>query len=116
MSNHSKSQAKQMLIKFLQETRNTSDFTFKIRGDESEAKRFIHRMRVELSRMRDRVKEAGRIPKEFKMLIIDLTFDSMDGPAGVTTVVLQKHEGKNVGIAEDMDEIFDDLAGGSVIK
>lgn len=108
-----RSQAKLMMIKFLRETREVDTFSFRIRGDKEDAKRFVHRMRVELSRMRDAVKESGRVPKEFKVLLEELSFDAMEG---ITTILLKKSEGRVVQIAEEVHEIFDDLAGGARIK
>jgi hypothetical protein len=112
------SQAKQMMINFLKGTRETSEFKFKLVGDDADAKKFVHRMRVELSRMRDTVKDSGRVPKEFKMRLvsIEIGVESAMGKAITkATVTLQKQEGKAEAIAEEMNDIFDDLAGGSVI-
>jgi hypothetical protein len=108
-----KSQAKLMMIKFLRDTRETPDFSFRIRGDLDDAKKFVHRMRVELSRMRDTVKDSGRVPKEFKVLMGELNFDFGEG---ITTIELKKSEGRTVEIAEDVQEIFDDLAGGERLQ
>ena len=113
MTNKTRSQPKQMMIRFIKETIKKQDFTFRLRGDESDAKRFVHRMRVELSRMRDTVKESGRVPKEFKVLLHDVVHEPMEG---VTTIVLRKSEGKTVQIAEEVNEIFDDIAGGERIQ
>lgn len=113
MSANTKSQAKLMMINFLRNTRNEIEFKFKLRGTPEDARKFIHRMRVELSRMRDTVKDAGRVRKEFKMIVVDVTYLLKNNTSVVT---LQKIEGKAEQIAEEVDEIFEDLAGGVVIK
>ena len=110
MSSKTKSQAKLMMIKFIKATVNDPLFSFRLRGDEEDAKKFVHRMRVELSRMRDIVKESGRMPKEFKVLTDSIEHNPMDG---ITLITLRKSVGANAAIAEDLDEIFDEIAGGN---
>ena len=113
MSTKTKSQPKQMMIKFIKETVQNPEFQFRLRGNEDDAKRFVHRMRVELSRMRDVVRESGRVPKEFKVLLHEIDFDPMQG---ISTITLIKTEGKTIHIAEEINEIFDDLASGEMIR
>lgn len=113
MSTNTKSQAKLMIINFLRSTREDAIFKFKLGGDTEAANKFIHRMRVELSRMRDIVKDTGRVPKEFKMIVVDVTFAIATNTSVIT---LQKVEGKVEAIAEEINEIFDDIAGGAVLK
>ncbi len=113
MSTVTKSQAKLMIINFLRSTREDSEFKFKLRGDTEEANKFIHRMRVELSRMRDVVKDSGRVPKEFKMIVEGIEFLAATNTSIVT---LKKQEGKVEAIAEEINEIFEDIAGGAVLK
>lgn len=113
MSNTTKSPAKLMIINFLRSTREETEFKFKLRGDREDAHKFIHRMRVELSRMRETVKDSGRVPKEFKVLVASVEFT----PETNTSLVrLKKQEGKVEQIAEEIDEIFEDLAGGAILK
>ncbi len=113
MSTNTKSQAKLMIINFLRSTREDTEFKFKLHGDTEDANKFIHRMRVELSRMRDVVKDAGRVPKEFKMIVVAVDFSAATNTSAVT---LQKVEGKVEQIAEEINEIFEDLAGGAILK
>ena len=107
--NTTKSPAKLMLIKFLQATRDKDQFQFRLHGTPEEAQKFIHRMRVELSRMREMVKESGRTRKEFKMMLQAITFDTK---SGISISTLKKVEGKSMQIDEDVSEIFDTLAKG----
>lgn len=102
-----------MIINFLRSTRENAQFQFKLQGDTEAANKFIHRMRVELSRMRDIVKDSGRVPKEFKMIVDSVIF----APGTNTSIItLQKQEGKQEAIAEEINEIFDDIAGGAILK
>lgn len=39
-------------------------------GDEEQAKKYIHRMRVELSRMRNEIRKGNKIPVRFKMIVV----------------------------------------------
>ena len=113
MAGKTTSQAKKMMIKFLEHTREQSEFSFKIKGTSEDAEKFVHRMRVELSRMRDIVKSSGRVPKEFKMLTDEIEHDTMEG---ITVVKLKRVEGKTIQIAEDVEKIFNDIAGGEIIQ
>ena len=113
MSNNTKSQPKLMVINFLRSTREETEFKFKLRGDSEDARKFIHRMRVELSRMRETVKDSGRVPKEFKVLVSSVEFNNVTNTSLVT---LKKQVGEVEQIAEEVDEIFEDIAGGAIIK
>ena len=109
MTATSRSMPKKMMIKFIQKTVETPEFKFKLHGSEEDAKRFVHRMRVELSRMRDIVRDSGRVPKEFKVLLHNLEPDPLEG---VTTITLLKTKGRTLQIADEVREIFDDIAEG----
>lgn len=113
MPKRTKSLAKQQMIKFIQETKENPVFKLKLRGNQEDAEKFVHRMRVELSRMRDIVKQQGRVPKEFKVMTDEIFHDKVEN---ITTVKLRKVEGKDIQIADDLDDIFDDLAGGVRIQ
>ena len=102
-----------MMIEFLKATRESPTFSFKLRGRTEDAKSFIHRMRVELSRMRDSVIQSGKVPKEFKVLVDDIAYDS---ETQVSTVTLRKAYGTNVQIADDVAEIFNEISAGNQIQ
>ncbi len=109
----STSKAKQTVINFVKETREQPHFTFTVNGNEADAKVFIHRMRVELSRMRDAVKSSGRTIKEFKMKVVAI---EVEEEQNISVVTLEKVEGKTNEIAEEIREIFDELDGGAMIQ
>ena len=112
MSGRIKSKPKLQVIEFLKETREMDEYSFVHYGTETEARSFIHRMRVELSRMRDVVREAGRVPREFKMLVVELEYDAVKNQ---TLVKLRKADGPNTAIAEEINEIFNDIAAGEAL-
>lgn len=114
MAGKTKSEPKRIMIEFIRATANgNSIFKFRLRGGETEARNFVHRMRVALSRMRDIVKQSGRVPKDFKVLLHDIDFDP---DTGVSTVTLRKSEGSDIHITAEVEEIFDDIAGGKPIE
>lgn len=108
-----KSEPKQKVIEFIKSTvvdpenPNASFFQFAIYGSEEDAKRFVHRMRVELSRLRDIVKQQGRIPREFKMLAEEYVFDKT---IGQTQIFLRRSEGRQEVVDPAVAELFDDIA------
>ena len=109
----SRSEPKQKVIDFVKSTKvdpnNTalSLFQFAIHGTEEDAKRFVHRMRVELSRLRELVRQQNREPREFKMLVSRYTYER-----GVhqTTITLQRTEGRSEIVDPEIAAIFDDIA------
>ena len=109
----SKSEPKQKVIDFVKATKVDPDdkalslFTFAIYGSEEDAKRFVHRMRVELSRLRELVRQQNREPREFKMLASAYTYDR---DVGQTTIILQRVEGKQECVDPEVAAAFDDLA------
>ena len=106
------SDARNKIIEFVRTTKTRDEFSFFVRGNEEEAKKFIQCMRQELSRMRDIVKKRGHYPTPFKM---NLSLLEHDETMGRTRIVLTRNR-KNEIIAEEMSEIFDELAGGNLIE
>lgn len=107
---------KQQLILFLKNSKLDTDYKFIVlMNDEAKvefsADRFVHRMRVELSRMRNYVRHRrGRIPKQFKVLFIN----SENVTTGVEITLKKSHEGHEV--SSEIDEILDKLDGGKPIN
>lgn len=99
--------AKLALMKFLKETNSPQPADFVIVLENStikNAEKFVHRMRVELSRMRDMVRENGMIPRPFKMICVSIKeVDSR------ITITLRKQLSKTMKISEDVEEVFDVL-------
>ncbi len=98
---------KKKLISFLTNAELDVDYSFSVDIPASDALTFVHRMRVELSRFREKVRQRKRIPKHFKMLYIGVesTGDNK------CTITLKKSVSRN-DISQELDDIFDQVAGG----
>ena len=107
-----KSIPKQKLISFLKNAVEGEDYIFTVDIPVGSALNFVHRMRVELSRFREKVRERDRIPKQFKMLYIESK--AVEGNPNSCTITLRRSlSGHNV--SNVIDDIFDEVAGGSKI-
>lgn len=106
---NTKSPARQMMIEFIKATRENPVFSFKIKGNEESAKSFVHRMRVELSRMREVVIQKGETPRPFKVKMQTVEYDRKTDS---TIVTLKKEQGVDVQIATDIQSIFNEISGG----
>lgn len=102
-----KSLPKRKLVSFLQNAEMDQDFAFTVDIPIGEALNFVHRMRVELSRFRDKVRKQARTPKHFKMLYIK----SEENGTEKCTITLKKSLSRN-DVSEELDSIFDVVAGG----
>ncbi len=70
MSTRRKSKVKDTLLKFIKTTKDGESFTFVVDGDKIVAANFIHRMRVELSRLREQVRQKlHKVPNHFKVYV-----------------------------------------------
>ncbi len=105
--NNVKSLPKRKLVSFLQEAEMDVDFKFSVAIPASEALTFVHRMRVELSRFRTKVRNRKRVPKHFKMLYIGVKETGKNS----CIITLKKSLSSN-DVSEELDEIFDKVAGG----
>lgn len=85
-------------------------FVFEYRGTKSDAEKFIHKMRVELSRLRGKVREQGYIPTPWKMILISIEeitkLDENKQSSKLCRVTLKKTK-KGVQALEDLSEIMD---------
>jgi hypothetical protein len=109
-----RSPAKLQAIDFVKSTNEENEeYVFSVNGNEEAARRFVHRMRVELSRMRGYVKRRGRAIKHFKMIIVG--FETNPDNAKQTIVTLRRTV-SNDNVDADVDAILDNgLAGGQLI-
>lgn len=101
-----RSPAKNKLIEFIFATRDSDEkeWEFSVEGNKEFAESFVHRMRVELSRLRKKNERKGNVNRPFKILLISLT----ELPGGRTKIVLKKSmEGHQ--IYDAVAEIFSDL-------
>lgn len=66
------SPAKARVIDFVKTTGLGEQYSFEFEGSESDARKYVHNMRVHLSRMRDIVRSAGGTVLPFKMKLISI--------------------------------------------
>ncbi len=104
---------KQKLIEFLKNSVAEEAYLLVIPVPVSEAEAFIHRMRVELSRFREKVRDRGRVPKTFKMLYIKTETKAID--INTCSVTLMKSTG-GYAVDAEIDAIFEQVAGGRVLS
>lgn len=100
------SPAKTKLFEFLGQTQMQEDFVFENKGTETQAREFVHRMRVELSRLREIAKEREIVPKHFKMLL-----KSIECSGTVCKITLTKATSR-LDVSNEIDAIFDMIGGG----
>jgi len=104
-----KSLPKRKLISFLQKADMDVDYDFIVDIPNSEALAFVHRMRVELSRLREKVRQRNRVPKSFKMLFVKS--EPVSGSNLRCKITLKKSLSRD-DVSGEIDEIFDLVAGG----
>ncbi len=107
--NNVKSLPKRKLITFLKEAKEGEDFSFIVNIPPNEALNFVHRMRVELSRFREKVREQQRTPKHFKMLFIGV--EKIDDEKDKCKITLRRSQSGH-DVSNVVDDIFDEVAGG----
>jgi len=105
--------AKTTLLRFLKEAKQDVAWSFEYYGTEQEARAQVHRMRVELSRLRQLVREHYKqTPVPFRMLVVKLderNVQDADGTVTVTTVYLQK-TGAEFKLMRELTRIFDEIS------
>ena len=106
-----KSLPKRKLVNFLQNAEFDKNYNFTVDIPVGEALNFVHRMRVELSRFRDKVRKRDRTPKHFKMLYIKAEASGTKK----CIITLKKSMSRN-DVSEELDSIFDVVAGGSKLN
>jgi len=101
-----RSEAKLEIIKFINTVPMEGTYTIFVKGTEEQAKRFVHRMRVELSRIRDlfRQRYPTRRMRNFKMLLVEIT--PQDGGCFVK---LKKTEEFSSEIDDEVEEVLQNL-------
>lgn len=122
-TNKKVSPVKMRVVEFVRDTAMDGVFEFKLsaltvdgrRYTEEEAvlwaNNFVHRMRVELARLRAKVKARKYVPKQFKMVVrnIRLADDEI-------IVTLAKVANLDTRTQEDVEELFSSLACGKVME
>lgn len=104
------SPAKLQVIKFVKTAIIDKDYVFEIKGTQRDAERFVHGMRVELSRLRAEVIKRKLVPRPFKMLLYSITVIGQ-----FQQITLRKTIDAN-DVSSDVDEIWDNIAGGKQIE
>lgn len=108
------SPAKQRVIDFVTKTDMEECYTFVYDGNKEAAEKFVHRMRVELSRLRKMLKSRGRKTALFKVLIVKMDEHEMPGGEKIrTTVVLKKSGTAVVQIDENLKDALDAIERGA---
>lgn len=106
------SPAKLQVIDFIKTAKDGEEYSFILAGNHRFAEKFVHRMRVELSRLREKVKERNRVVRPFKVLLKSIIYCQQTNKC---TIVLLKSVGDN-DVSGEVDDIFDKLAGGNRIE
>lgn len=107
------SEPKRRLIEFIRDAKLDKEYQFEITGTVTDAKKFVHRMRVELTRFRNQVIAQGRTVKQFK--VHHIKSEVIDGGKKVR-ITLVKSMNSACRASNDIDEVFNDIAGGEVVK
>lgn len=102
-----KSLPKRKLVSFLKEAELDKDFAFSVDIPVAEALNFVHRMRVELSRFREKVRKKARTPKQFKMLYV-----KAEAAGDFKCIITLKKSLSLHDVSNELDEIFNVVAGG----
>jgi len=106
--------AKQEIINFLQQAPKASNkiYTFSLAcSSEKMARIFIHKMRVELSRLREEIQDQGKQCRPFKMFINKIEPVAVN----VSRISLRYHDSNCAKVVEDVNNLFDVLSTGSNI-
>jgi len=90
---------------FLQTAPQADDkrYTFELPCSEGKAKDYIHRMRVELARLRRKLRDQGNQIRRFKMLTVSC--DAIPG-TDTTMIVLQYKDSAVNGLSQELNAIF----------
>jgi hypothetical protein len=96
--------AKEQLKQFLRHAMTTPDvpYTFELMCTPNDAHTYVHRMRVELTRFRAHIRNAGKQIIPFKMLLRSVEQDEL----GNCHVTLSYHLDIDGQLSEDISEIF----------
>lgn len=100
--------SRDQLINFLKITKLDQTYKFNLPMSADESRQYVHRMRVELSRLRDAVKTRGHQIKHFKVIIQGLEQISITPP--VTQVKLLRTLSQGNALVNDLSEIFSEIS------
>mgnify|MGYP006322008977 CR=1 FL=1 len=105
--------AKERLIDFLKSARVKPDlpYTFTLDMPVNQAKVYVHRMRVELTRFRTALRERGERIRAFKMIVQEMVPDSLE-PLQTHVTLLYVTNNKLIRMQKDISEVFELVATG----
>ena len=104
---------KQIAVAFVKHN-STEDFVFVLHDyTKEDAKRFIQRVRVSLTRMRNYVRRKGMAVKSFRMRLVSI--ECQTEPELKCTVTLRRDE-PDAQIARDVANAFADLTNGELVQ
>ncbi len=90
----------------------TEPFNFELAGNVKNGENFVHRMRVELSRMRSILRARGVAPSSFKLMLVDIKLIQPFPPRVLVTL---EKTNNVLEASEDVKEIFSLLSDGALI-
>lgn len=96
---------KTCLIEFIKTAEDNKPYPITIKGNEDLARKFIHRMRVELSRFRNELRELGRIPKQFRVI----THEIIENNNQTCTFYLIKTSNQQKTMSEELQSVMAEL-------
>jgi len=105
--------AKHRLIDFLKNAPHSKNGIYEFRIwclSESEIQKYVHRMRVELSRLREELREQGKQLRFFKMVVISRAYDKEKKQA---TIVMRFKDSLNKDFSAALDDVFDIISQGT---
>lgn len=104
--------AKERLIDFLRKAPHAEDkkYKFDVLGDGAEAKSFVHRMRVELSRLRAELRDRNKQVRPFKMLMVSV--EPSPTNQHYQQITLQFQQAKSDTVSREVSEVFNVLSTG----
>ena len=88
-------------------------YSFYINGTEAEANKLIHQIRVELSRVRAKVKARGRVLVPFKVIRVDVTETQTEDNKPLTCIQLKKIRPNHAQTFDDLQPILKELDAGA---
>lgn len=116
MAKPTTSEAKLKVIKFIENTKPGEQEIFKFdhEGDLHKAEKFIHRMRVELSRMRKYIRDRGKTIKAWKMIVVSI--EKSEEKINHMTITLKRTTSESQEVFNQVDNILDELEGGNKLN
>ena len=101
---------KELLKQFLLESQEDEPYMFTLQGSSSIGHSFIHKMRVELSRYRAKVRKKGLVVKRFKIFTVSI--EEHNGHCEITLIRTMKSSIDGLATEIIDDDLLDVLSHG----